>query len=231
MEVATVHPEAGVIFSNALINYAEEVVDNLSQRLRADQMVGARESFEDSEFSMRAAQQKVIELQERYNVISTDLEVSLLTQKIGQLQGQLTIEQLSLAELQSNPNPNAARVGPLENRIATLERIIAATRSLMTEQNENGQSLARISSELAIAQSELETRNLMMQASLQTLEAARVKASSQTRFLAVGVPPIAPDEPSYPRAFENTMLAFMIMAGIYLMLSLTLSVLREQVSS
>ena len=51
------------------------------------------------------------------------------------------------------------------------------------------------------------------------------------RYLSVGVSPIAPDEPTYPRAFENTILAFLIFAGIYLMISLTASILREQVSS
>ena len=47
----------------------------------------------------------------------------------------------------------------------------------------------------------------------------------------MGVSPIAPDEPTYPRAFENTLLAFLIFSGIYLMLSLTASILREQVAS
>lgn len=43
--------------------------------------------------------------------------------------------------------------------------------------------------------------------------------------------PIATDEPAYPRAFENTVLALLILAGIYLMISLTASILREQVAS
>jgi capsular polysaccharide transport system permease protein len=37
--------------------------------------------------------------------------------------------------------------------------------------------------------------------------------------------------PSYPRAFENTAVALLIFAGIYLMMALTASILREQVSS
>ena len=36
-----------------------------------------------------------------------------------------------------------------------------------------------------------------------------------------------PDAPSYPRAFEDTLLAFLIFSGIYLMVSLTASILRE----
>ena len=51
------------------------------------------------------------------------------------------------------------------------------------------------------------------------------------RYLTVSVRPVASQDPSYPRAFENTILAFLIFAGIYLMISLTASILREQVSS
>ena len=43
--------------------------------------------------------------------------------------------------------------------------------------------------------------------------------------------PVAPDEATYPKAFQNTIVAFLIFSGIYLMLSLTASILREQVSS
>ncbi len=48
------------------------------------------------------------------------------------------------------------------------------------------------------------------------------------------VEPVAPDEATYPRALENTILAFLVFlvfAGIYLMISLTASILREQVTT
>lgn len=231
MDVATVNPETGVVFSNALINYAEEVVDNLSLRMREDQVSGALANFEEMELKMRDAQTRVIELQQRYNIISTDIEVSLLSQRMGQLEAQLTQERLALAEIQSSPRPNQARVTPIQNRIETLISELAKTRAQMTDANAEGESLVGISAELSIAEAELANWNLMMQTSLQGLESARQNATSQTRYLAVNVTPFAPDRPSFPRAFENTLLVMLIMSGIYLMLSLTLSVLREQVSS
>ena len=93
-----------------------------------------------------------------------------------------------------------------------------------------GASLARITGELVVAEAELETRQLMMSQALQQLETARIEANRQVRYLLLGVKPTAPDEAKYPRAFENTLLAFLIFSGVYLMLSLTASILREQVS-
>lgn len=231
MEVITITPEEGVTYSEALLSYAEEVVDNLSQRLREDQTAVAEASFEETRRNMEEAQQRVIDLQQRHNVISSDIEITFLSQQVSTLQGLLTQEKLRLSELLSSARPNPALVEPVENRIKVLEDEIASVRAQMTETNTDGESLVRITSELAIAQAELVNWQTMLQATLQSVEAAKLSASSQTRFLAVGVPPIAPDEPSYPRTFENTLLTFMIMAGIYLMISLTLSVLREQISS
>ena len=66
---------------------------------------------------------------------------------------------------------------------------------------------------------------------LRTSNAQLTEANRKVRYLTVSVNPVASQEPSYPRKFENTILAFLLFAGIYLMISLTASVLREQVSS
>lgn len=229
LEVIAADPETSERFSRALISYAEEQVDQLTQRLRADQMQGARQSFEEAEEKMLAAQMRVVELQERFEVLSSDIEVSLLTQQIAMLDQELTRERLILQELLFNPRPNPARVDPLQRRIANLEAEIASLRANLTQGREGGTSLARIQSELVVAEADVATRQLLMSQSLQQLEAARIEANRQVRYLSLGVSPIAPDEPTYPRAFENTALALMIFGGIYLLMAMTASILREQV--
>ena len=82
-----------------------------------------------------------------------------------------------------------------------------------------------------MAQIDLTTRQSLLQQAAQHLETARIEANRQVRYLSTSVPPRAPDEATYPSKFENTLLAFIIFAGIYLMISLTASILREQVSA
>ena len=62
-------------------------------------------------------------------------------------------------------------------------------------------------------------------------EAARTNANRQTRYLSMSVNPIAADEPAYPRAFENTLVVALIFAGLYLMLSMTAAILKEQITA
>ncbi|MCT8161108.1 capsule biosynthesis protein [Pseudoruegeria sp. SHC-113] len=231
MQVSAADPEISAEFSRALLGYAEQQVDELTQRLREDQMRDARASYEKAEEEMRMAQRRVIDLQEQFKVISGDVEVSLLTNLISTLELELTQERLNLRELMSNPRPNPAKQAPLERRIQNLEEEIANLRSQLTEGQGGSLSLARISSELAVAETDLQTRTLLLQQALQQLETARVEANRQVRYISQGVSPIAPDEATYPRAFENTVLAFLIFGGIYLMISLTAAVLRDQISS
>jgi len=231
MEVIAASPEVSAEYSDLLIDYAEERVDRLTQRLREDQMAGARGSFEEAEAKMLASQQRVLELQEQLGVLDPAAESGSVMSQITAFETQLREKRLELDQLLSNRRPNAARVAGVEGDLDRLRGVIGELRSEMTDGTGDVASLARVSAELRIAETDLQTRTALMQQALQQLETARIEANRQVRYLSLGVLPIAPDEPTYPRAFENTLLAFLVFSGIYLMMSLTASILREQVSS
>lgn len=231
MEVVAADPQTSQAWSERLISYAEEQVDNMTQRLRDDQMQGARDSFDEAERRVLAAQARVLDLQERLGVLDPMTETSSLMSQITQFETQLRTKQLELDQLLANARPNQARVDGVRGDIGRLRALVQQLRSSMTDTVDGTASLARISGELRIAEAELATRQLLLQQAASQMETARIEANRQTRYITVGVSPIAPDEPTYPRSFENTLLAFAIFAGIYLMLSLTVSVLREQVSA
>lgn len=231
MEVIAADPQVAVDISKSLIVYAEEQVDQLTARQRDDQMAGAQESYQEAEAKLEAANERVVQLQEKNKILSSDVEVGLITSQISALDAQLSQDRLSLAQMESNETPNVARMEPLKRRIATLEAEIATLRSKLTENSADGLSIARVQSELFVAQADVETRRLMLAKSLEAMEAARTAANRQTRYLSISVNPIAADEAAYPRAFENTLVVMLIFAGLFLMLSMTAAVLREQVTS
>lgn len=233
LEVIAASPELSAAFSEALIRYAEERVDNLTARLRDDQMAGAKESYEDAERKRAEAQATVLRLQQDLGVYDPMTEASAVTSQVATFETELRQKQLQLQQLLDNARPNQARVEGVRGDIRRLEALIEDLRAKLTEQGgitASGESLAQITGQLAVAQSDLETRTVMMQQALQQLETARIEANKQTRYLEMGVHPVAPDQPTYPRSFENTILAFLVFAGIYLMVSITASILREQVS-
>lgn len=231
LEVIAADPAVSQEFSEALIGYAEEQVDQLSQRLREDQMRGARDSYADAETKVDAAQRKVLELQEKLGVLDPMSESNTVMSQVATFEVELQKKRLELQQLLDNTNPNRARVDGAKGDIARLEELIRGLRAQLTQDSGGTKSLAQVSGQLRIAEADLENRQLMLSAALQQLETARIEANRQVRYLETAVSPVAPDEPTYPRAFENTLLALLIFGGIYLMLSLTASVLREQATS
>ena len=230
MEVIAADPETSERFARSLVAYAEEQVDQLTARLRDNQLRDSIQSVQDAEDRFRAAQQQVLDLQERFQVLSSEVEVQIVSQQITNLESQLNQERLGLADLLSNPRPNNARLEQARRRIDALETQVAELRGQLTTGGADGTSLARVQRELVMAQSDVATRQMLLAQAMQQLELARIEANRQVRYLALSVSPIAPDEATYPRAFENTALAFLIFSGLYLMLSMTTAILREQVT-
>ena len=231
LEVSATDPDKAVEFSRGLLKYAEIRVDQLTARLRGDQEVSAAASFADAQAKLGVAQLHLVELQQKYKTFSSEVEVSLVTTQIGSLDAQLTQEKLALAQMQANANPNKARMDPVKSRIAVLEEQIGLLRIKLTENGSNGPSIASVQSELAIAQADVMTRQLVLSQATTAMETTRIEAQRQTRYLSIAVQPVAPDDPSYPRAFENTLVVLLIFGGIYLMISMTIAILREQVSN
>ncbi|MDQ7263721.1 capsule biosynthesis protein [Paracoccus sp. PS-1] len=231
MEVIAPNPQLSQDFALALIEYAEEQVDQMTARLREDQMKGAVESYQDAEAKVQQAQRRVQELQQKLGVLDPVAEGGVIMGHIAELERQLAEKKLELGQLQSNARPNPSRVAGVTGDISRLEEMLAQTRSQLTEGNSARGSLAAISGEIRIAESDLLTRQELLAAAAAQMENARIEANKQVRYLSLSVAPVPPDEATYPKAFQNTIVAFLVFSGIYLMLSLTASILREQVSS
>lgn len=230
MDVVAATPEASEVFSTALIGYAEERVDKLSERVRTDQMAGAGRAFIDAENAVKDAQERVLDLQSARGVLSAEAEISAQMSIINSLELERETKLLNLAEMRANDRPNETRIRVMEAELGRLDARIGELRDALTQNGDKSASLAKITGELAIAEADLANRQLMLQTALQQVENARIEATRQVRYLSLGVSPVAPDVATYPRKLENTILAFVIFGSIYILVSLTVSILREQVS-
>lgn len=231
MEISAADPMISAEFSRKLISYAEERVNRLSVKKRDDQMQDALAALDLAEGERRIAQAALVELQQRGAVLDPEGVIASLRQQISTFEIQLQERELELAALLDNTRPNKAKVAGARADIARLENLIARLNERMISASAGENSLASLSVKIQMAQADLATRDLMLQSALQQVEQTRMEANRQVRYLTTSVEPVPSEEPSYPRKFENTILAFLIFSGIYLMVSLTASILREQVSS
>ncbi|MBU2994429.1 capsule biosynthesis protein [Octadecabacter sp. 1_MG-2023] len=229
MEVIAASPDKSQEFSEALIGYAEEQVDQLTQRVRSDQMEGAQAEAARAEIDRQSALAALVEVQERIQQPDATGATAALQQRITTLQIELDQERLNLASLLNNRRPNEAQVNAVETQISLLEGQIDLLRGQLS--SGDGGSIVSNNALLRQAEENYLIAVQKVQSSLASLDTARIEANRQVRYMSISVAPIAPDEATYPKSFENTLLAFLIFSGIYLMISLTASILREQVSS
>jgi len=229
MEVIAADPEVAKDFSEHLLQYAEERVNALSQQKREDGMRDAREAFEQTVAKRRAAQEALIKLQVD-NGVDPQAVIASIRGQITNYETLLLEKELELAALLDNPRPNRAKVDGAQGDVRRLSAQLDKLNERMNSATEGTNSLAQQAVSLQLAQADLAAADAALQASQTQMEQARTEASRQVRYLTVAVRPVASQSASYPRKFENTILTFLIFAGIYLMLSLTSSILKEQVT-
>jgi len=230
MEVSTADPALSATFSERLIKYAEERVDDLSHQKRQDAVSTAATSLEQAKADRRAAQQMLVTLQEG-TILDPEGEIASIRALVNTVELQLQEKELALNIQLNNARPNAARVEALQSEIEILRAELSRQKSRLTEATAGESSLASKTAAIQMAQADLATADLVLQSALEAKRQSEIEANKQVRYLTVSVRPLASQDSSYPRAFENTILAFLIFSGIYLLISLTASILREQVSS
>jgi capsular polysaccharide transport system permease protein len=231
MEVAAADPQVAADFSNALIGYAEERVDNLTARKRENAVKDAELGLAEAEQARRDAQEKLVRMQQDSAVLDPRARIGALQARVETVETEIQEKILQLQALMDNARPNRSRVEGVEADIRRLEALKAEINAEMTAQSAGAGSLAETAVQIQLAEADLATRDMMLSAALERLDQARRDADSQARYLTTSVYPLPSQDPSYPRAFENTLLTFLVFSGIYLLISLTASILREQVSN
>ncbi len=231
MEVIAADPEKSYEFSQALIGYSEEQVDQLTSRLRSDQMEGAQQSYEDAEQRRATALAAWLAIQEGVRQIDPTSEAAARMGQINTLESEKQRLELVLQSRLNVDRPSEVQVQSLRAQITNIDTLISDLRDQLTGGAGDQVSLAARNTELRTAEENYSFQTIMVQQALTQMETARIEANRQVRYLSQSVRPVIPDQATYPRAFENTILAFLIFSGIYLMISLTASILREQVSS
>ena len=231
MEIMAADPEVAAQCARALIGYAEERVDNLSARKRSNAVRDAEADLENATAARYEAQEKLVRMQQEGNIVDPEGKIAALRAQINTYELQLQEKTLQLQALLDNPRPNTAKVDGARGDIRRLEALLADLNGQMTQATVGEDSLAEKAVQIKLAEADLATRDLMLQTALERVEQARRDADTQARYLTTSVEPVASQDAAYPRKFENTILAFLIFGGIYLMISLTASILREQVAS
>ncbi|MDR9428648.1 MAG: capsule biosynthesis protein, partial [Salibaculum sp.] len=167
-----------------------------------------------AEADRQEALSNLTRIQREAEVVDPASAVSALQQRISALEMRLDEKRIELASLQSNARPNQARVSAVQGELDRIRNQIDDLRGQLSQGDNGGPSQAEVVAKLREAEENYAFAIERVTAAQAAMDQARIEANRQVRFLSVSVTPVAPDEATYPRAFENTLLSFLIFSGI-----------------
>ena len=229
MEVISANPEVSDAFSKALIAYAEAKVDGMSDEKKKNQLADAKQSLQSAMEERSKAQESLVELQQS-TLLDPGAYAGSLRAQITSLEQQILTKELQLDALLDNLKPNESRVSGVRADIRRLRQAKIDTEETIKAPMDNGMTLAELLSRIQVSMADVATRDMMFQSALEHLRATESDATSQSRYLTLAVEPVIAESASHPHAFEDTLTVLLILSGIYLLISITASILREQVS-
>ena len=230
MAIVGADPESAQRFNSAVIGYAEEMVNRLSDRIQADAVRDSEENLVNAEERLRTAQETVAELQKALNTFTVEGEVSAEMSIIAGMEVELEALKGRLTNLRRVTNESDPRVQRIRNQVETLEAQIVERRKNITGGGQDQASLADINLALTKAQFEVEASTAIFGAAVERREIAVASANRQGRYLEMVSSPSMPDQANYPKKPQMTALAFLGFLGFYIVASLTISLIREQAS-
>jgi capsular polysaccharide transport system permease protein len=212
-------------FALAILRYAEEMVNELSERARLDRMEFARREVAAGETRLANARQAVLQLQREGEEINPVESATAVFNIRSQLEGELANARAELRQLESFMQPDAHQVQVLRQRIASLaEQIRNENLKLVDTQSQSlSASIARFEPFVL----EKEFAEKAYESALASLEMARTEAAQQHRYLATIVTPSVPDEATHPRRLRGVVTVFALALVAFATVSLLIAAARE----
>jgi capsular polysaccharide transport system permease protein len=210
LTIRAFRPADAEAITAVVIRKSEELVNELSRRAREDSVRTAQREVNIAEQRFKDARQAVASYRGTEQEIDPTATATARQTILGSLQSELAKAESSLTALRKTMSDNSPRVVYVRTQIEALKRQIEAERKSVAVADE-GDTQPVLTDRLSRYEELLAERDFAERAyvsSLATLEAARIEALKQQRYLAVFVRGSAPEYSTYPEAFRWTAILF-----------------------
>ncbi len=226
VKVKAFSPDAAVKFTDGVLHYSEEMVNQLSERSRRDQTKYALSELKQAEERLSEARQRVLALQGERAEFNPQQSAEEALSIRGQLKADLARVRAELSQARAYMAPTAPKVIALQQQAASLAAQVSnESRRLVNPGGERGLNESIASFEDAMIEKEF--AQSAYQSALTSLEIARNEAVRQHRYLARIAQPSTPDEATYPRRFLGTLTVLILSLALVGISSLLLAAVRE----
>jgi len=225
LKVKALAAEQAALFANALLEYGEELVNELSDRAELDQLELVRQEVATGEERLAMARSNMLLLQRSGEDINPAESAAAIMEIRNTLEGELARARAELTEISSYMRKDAPKVIALRNKIESLDKQIRNENRRLIDPDEGSLSFSIARFEPMVLEKEF--AELAYQSALTSLEIARTEIAKQHRYLATIVSPSVPDEDTHPERLMGIFTVCLVTLAAFGIGSLLMAAIRE----
>lgn len=225
--------------AQAIIEVTSDLVNKVSDSARADTVRLAESELAHAEEALKEQRAAVAAFRDTEQSIDPSSTVAAHDSVIGQLQGELARRLTEMSSLREFLDENAPSVRVLQSQIDSIIRQIETERAMVGNGEASGSSTALADGTGSLNNSvtqyealkvDLEFRQRAYLSALASVEAARLEAVRQQRYVAAFVLPSLPQDALYPEVMFNLFLLGIVAFLIWGVLTMFVHIVREHIS-
>jgi capsular polysaccharide transport system permease protein len=195
MKVSAFSPKDAAIISQALIDLAQEFVNNMDEKGIADALKVSRNAVALAEQQDIGALSALANWRVAHGNMDPAANAAMLLNLVGQIEGELNTAQINLDKVRALDNPNHPMLRPAQMQVASLRERLVETQRRMSGTGDTEAGLLKSYEALKNAQTFADA-NLV--AARQSYQQAFTDTLRLQRYLSVITRPVPEDSPSSP---------------------------------
>ena len=226
LSVKAYEPAMARKLAEAVLARSEALVNAMSRRAQDDAISLAMREVKTAENRVSKAQEAMRAFRERSGMLDPVTTAGGLQNIVSQLESEVVKVRAEIAEASTYMSKDAPTLIGLRARLAAVEKQLASEK-LRLAGEAKPDSLTSFAGEYEDLQIESNFARQQLVSAMTSLEAARVKAEMQSRYVVAFQVPALPDESLYPRPLLFTLYVFvgvLVLAGLC---SLIIAAVRE----
>lgn len=212
--------------ASALTAMADEFSNTLNRKAVADTVRVARDELKNAEVRLSNARTALADWRKANDSLDVEASAKMVQSIIQDLEKRLADARGELKQIQNSGINDTPRRRSVEDRVRTLTTQIAQENARLTGTKTDG-SIVNQLGEYQKLTLEQEFASKAYELAAQSMINAQMVANTQQKFVAMIVPPNLPEIQSWPDPFKVVPLTFIGAILVWLIGSLTYSVLRD----
>lgn len=223
IEVNAFSPADAKSVASEILAQSQLLINSINDTAHRDAIRYAQDELQIAQDRLKQIRSDVMEFRTRTRIVDIQADVQGRMGVLAQLQGQLSQEQVALRDLVSSTRSDDPRIAQVQRRIDAINIRIDAQRNDLAQANnqvmEGVDNVAlgypEVISEYEALQTDQEFAQTSYVAAMAALDAARMTAMQQNRYLATYVQPTLAQDAIYPKRLQLVALAFLFLSLIW----------------